>query len=637
MDPPIRPSSSLFDVFLRLRPSNSKDARFLSVEESEQSHPTHITIQPPTNDKRKRAVERFAFTQVFEEDARQMDLFKGTGVIPMIEGVMGAPGHHGRDGLFATLGCSGSGKSHTILGTKTQRGLVQMTLDVVFQTCEEQLVQSFYGAPAFSSLATADVSEAQLYTATAYLDNMYGDNQSERFPSRANTPMQTPSVADIQLPADPTVEYAIVMSMYEVYNDRIFDLLSGSASKNKQPNVKRRALLFKNTEQSPDRKVVAGLTKIICGSFEEAMMVLETGLMERKVTGTGSNAVSSRSHGFFNIEIKKRDAETKGPWSSSNLTIVDLAGSERARNAKTAGETLAEAGKINESLMYLGQCMQMQSDNQGGSKNIVPFRQCKLTEILFSNSYPTPGRQMQHDRHPQKSIMVVTADPKGDFNATSQILRYSALAREVTVPRVPSTTDAILSGLPQKRPGTACSGRATPSAIMEELDNANAEVARLTAEIEAFSLRLSEETARRRAAESSWAAAEEHMVDLEQEIRDECYLEMETAVEQERRRWQAALENEQDNQQAHIDSKIDVVIRATKAQMKQEVKVYEDPDPELRDRVEELERENEMLRAKLEAKERETMQRSASPVKKMRILKTKKWEDPEGGLRMYDD
>jgi succinate--hydroxymethylglutarate CoA-transferase len=156
--------------------------------------------------------------------------------------------------------------------------------------------------------------------------------------------------------------------MYEVYNDRIFDLLSGNTTKNKQPNVKRRALLFKSTEKSPDRKVVAGLTKIICGSFEEAMMVLETGLMERKVTGTGSNAVSSRSHGFFHIEIKKRDAERQGPWSSSNLTIVDLAGSERARNAKTAGETLAEAGKINESLMYLGQCMQMQSDNQGGSK-----------------------------------------------------------------------------------------------------------------------------------------------------------------------------------------------------------------------------------------------------------------------------
>lgn len=237
--------------------------------------------------------------------------------------------------------------------------------------------------------------------------------------------------------------------------------------------------------------------------------------------------------------------------------------------------------------------------------------------------------------------MVVTADPKGDFNATSQILRYSALAREVTVPRVPSLTDTILSTIPQKRPGTASSsrtapsGRTTPAAILEELDAANDEVARLTAELEVFALRLSEETARRKAAESSWALAEDHMADLEQEIRDECYLEMETAVDQERRRWQAALENEQDNQQAHIDSKIDVVIRATKAQMKQEVKVYEDPDPELRDRVDELERENEMLRAKLEAQERETQLRSASPVKRMRVLKAKKWEDP--GAFVVDD
>jgi hypothetical protein len=43
-----------------------------------------------------------------------------------------------------------------------------------------------------------------------------------------------------------------------------------------------------------------------------------------------------------------------------------IVGSERARTAKTAGSTLAEAGKINESLMYLGQCLQMQSEIQEG-------------------------------------------------------------------------------------------------------------------------------------------------------------------------------------------------------------------------------------------------------------------------------
>jgi chromosome segregation ATPase len=233
--------------------------------------------------------------------------------------------------------------------------------------------------------------------------------------------------------------------------------------------------------------------------------------------------------------------------------------------------------------------------------------------------------------------MVVTADPQSDFNATSQILRYSALAREVTVPRIPSTTSTILSNLPHKLPGTTTSsGRTTPSAVLEELELANAEIARLTQEVEIFALRLTEETARRKAAEHSWAAAEDHMADLEQEIRDECYHELESAVDQERRRWQAALDNEQDNQQAHLDSKIDVVIKATKAQMRDEVKVYEDPDPELRDRLEELERENALLKARLEASEREAQGRSASPVKKMRVLKSKKWEDPERTLGLED-
>jgi hypothetical protein len=45
------------------------------------------------------------------------------------------------------------------------------------------------------------------------------------------------------------------------------------------------------------------------------------------VAGTGSNAVSSRSHGFFSFEVKKRHcAEIPGPWSGSSFTIVDLAG-----------------------------------------------------------------------------------------------------------------------------------------------------------------------------------------------------------------------------------------------------------------------------------------------------------------------
>ncbi len=125
MEPPPKPSAtSLFQVYLRLRPPPSplvqltqqslypllpSPERYLTVEPSStgvaNAKPTHITIHPPS-DSRKRAVEKFAFTKVFEEDAGQLEVFKETGAVPLVEGVLG----EGRDGLLATLGVTGSGK-----------------------------------------------------------------------------------------------------------------------------------------------------------------------------------------------------------------------------------------------------------------------------------------------------------------------------------------------------------------------------------------------------------------------------------------------------------------------------------------------------------------------------------------------
>ncbi|KAF2167718.1 hypothetical protein M409DRAFT_21870 [Zasmidium cellare ATCC 36951] len=734
-----KPSTALFDVFLRLRPGQAERERFLDVEETSQDAPTHITIKPPANDKRKRAVERFAFTRVFEENAGQRDIFETSGAVRLLQGVLGAPGREGSDGLLATLGVTGSGKSHTILGSKTQRGLTQLTLDTLFQHTEPHLANVDSSEAVFSSLCASDVAESQIYTASNFLDNLYGNVDTTRM-SRATTPAmvretptdipgafpsnasaeptsisvydrlypplpqydadttpshnhltyspsksslnplarfahmtrsiaklthpahqessflsapasskrymprvstfpQSPSIDDIAIPTDSNAEYAIVVSMYEVYNDRIFDLLTASVTSGKNPQ-KRRALLFKSTEASPDRKVVAGLRKVVCSSLEEALLVLETGLQERRVAGTGSNAVSSRSHGFFCLHVKKRHKGrgVPGPWTSSTMTIVDLAGSERARAAKTAGSTLAEAGKINESLMYLGQCMQMQSDNaHSTTPNLVPFRQCKLTELLFSNSFTNHHQQ----KPPQKAVMIVTADPLGDFNATSQILRYSALAREVTVPRIPSVTSTILSGaLAGNKSANPMSRPATPSAVVEELENALAEVARLREELEITQVRLEEETQRRIDAEASWTTAEMRIDEVEAEIRDEVFNEMEARLEQEQRRWRAARDEELDRQDEHLDRKLEIMARG--------IEIYEDGDEDkenvnvealsdgvsklgLRNsRLEELEDENAQLREKLANVEREKGLRS--PSKKMRVLKTRKWDGSGMGL-----
>ena len=143
-------------------------------------------------------------------------------------------------------------------------------------------------------------------------------------PQRPSTLPQLPDIRDFTVTASSNTDYAILVSMYEVYNDRIFDLLCHPRN---LKDLRRRPLLFKSTEASPDRKVVAGLRKIVCGSYEEALIVLETGLLERRVAGTGSNSVSSRSHGFFCVEVKKRPrGGISNAWSGAQLTAVDLAG-----------------------------------------------------------------------------------------------------------------------------------------------------------------------------------------------------------------------------------------------------------------------------------------------------------------------
>ncbi|KAG9248010.1 kinesin family protein-like protein [Calycina marina] len=738
MDPP-QQKSQLFQVYLRLRPSPQANLlyptlaapeRFLSVEEAqfENELPTHVTLNPP-NDNRRRAVEKFAFTKVFEEDTSQLEIFEGTGVLPLVEGVLGAHGD-GRDGLLATLGVTGSGKSHTILGSRSQRGLTQLALEVLFRSIQPSILDPSKNHSLHATIAASDASEAQVMSAPMYLETMYGDTTQSRASSRAPTPMvvrstsgasahfnlhpsshelypslqvhdtgspksirivvkeqrtvepsivtmpsapttphfvpsfmrmtrarskksstklsaqgepytpaptplrkkpsaipRFPDISNVHVNADEHAEYAILISMYEVYNDRIFDLLTPALPGKSTKDSRRRALLFKPTEASPDRKVVAGLRKIVCGSLKEALLVLEAGLCERRVAGTGSNSVSSRSHGFFCVEVKKRSGgRMPGRWGGSTMTIVDLAGSERARDAKTQGQTLQEAGKINESLMYLGQCLQMQSDMGSTTKpNLVPFRQCKLTELLFSNSFPnsssnpqaTPHHQLSHQgsRNPQRAIMIVTADPLGDFNATSQILRYSALAREVTVPRIPSVTSTILASSVGSNYFHS-RGRMSPTDTEREtMEIAALEIARMSEEIDGLRSELTAEQERRFQVEahleSFQASMDDRLMERESDVREECYVQLAAELGKQMRQWKTSWEAENERNDEHLDKKIEILTRITDVEDEDKENI---PSVSLED-VMEPETENQKLRREVEILRRELHNRSPTKQK----------------------
>lgn len=160
-----------------------------------------------------------------------------------------------------------------------------------------------------------------------------------QMPQRPSVLPRVPDVSHFAPELNPKSEYMVLVSMYEVYNDRIFDLLSpaivpgqGSTMSRQGGNNqkdRRRPVMFKYTEGSADRKVVASLRKIACSTYEEALAVLDVGLTERKVTGTGANSVSSRSHGFFCLEVKRRMRHKitgEETWVGNTLTVADLAG-----------------------------------------------------------------------------------------------------------------------------------------------------------------------------------------------------------------------------------------------------------------------------------------------------------------------
>ncbi|CAD6506358.1 BgTH12-07284 [Blumeria graminis f. sp. triticale] len=648
MDSRPKTQSALFQVYLRLRPPLSPTSpgyteRFLTVQEPEgDGLSTQITLNPP-NDNRRRAVEKFVFTDIFDEDSSQLDIFHGTQLISLVEGTLGADGGDGRDGLLATLGVSGSGKSHTILGSRSQRGLTQLALDVLFRAIAENNLATEKDNSILTTISASDASEAQVLPAQTFLDAIFNDSSNaSRAGSRAQTPVigdsnfiftprkpyppqctpQLPDISHITAACDKNAEYAILISMYEVYNDRIFDLLTPASQGKFTKEYRRRPLLYKHTELSPDRKVVAGLRKVLCGTMKEALMVLEAGMYERRVAGTGSNSVSSRSHGFFSVEVKKRMRNRlSGMWQGSSLTIVDLAGSERAREAKTQGATLAEAGKINESLMYLGQCLQMQSYLGNGTRpNLVPFRQCKLTELLFSNSFPTTNTQPMPSpqRNPQKAIMIVTADPLGDFNATSQILRYSALAREITVPRIPSVTSTIQvqTSTPHHSGSMRGWGKVNPGeGDRETMEIAALEIARMSEEIDGLRAELRSETERRLKSETRLETLSSRITEIEAGVREECFQEMEHRMETEIQRWKATWALEADLKDEHLDRKLEIFARTFPTTLN----ILEDENKENNYSCPktDLEEENARLRKDIESLKRDLIVRSPSKLPRL--------------------
>uniref|UniRef100_A0A8C4H7T6 Kinesin-like protein n=1 Tax=Dicentrarchus labrax TaxID=13489 RepID=A0A8C4H7T6_DICLA len=164
---------------------------------------------------------------------------------------------------------------------------------------------------------------------------------------------------------DQNLEFHIKVSYFEVYLDKIRDLLdvtktnlSVHEDKNRVPYVK-------------------GCTERFVCSPDEVMDTIEQGKNNRIVAVTNMNEHSSRSHSIFLINIKQENTQTEQKLTGK-LYLVDLAGSEKVGKTGAEGTVLDEAKMINKSLSSLGIVISALAEGS----SYVPYRDSKMTRIL---------------------------------------------------------------------------------------------------------------------------------------------------------------------------------------------------------------------------------------------------------------
>uniref|UniRef100_A0A673CMF8 Kinesin-like protein KIF14 n=1 Tax=Sphaeramia orbicularis TaxID=375764 RepID=A0A673CMF8_9TELE len=220
------------------------------------------------------------------------------------------------------------------------------------------------------------------------------------------------------------VKCHVEMSYFEVYNEKIHDLLVTRDD----PNQRRMPLRVR--EHPVHGPYVAELSGW-----------LELGNKQRATAATGMNDKSSRSHSVFTLVMTQTKTEfVEGEEHDHNITsrinLVDLAGSERCNSAQTSGDRLREGASINKSLLTLGKVISALSEQALSRKKVfIPYRESVLTwllkESLGGNS---------------KTAMIATLSPAGsNVEESLSTLRYAQQARTIiNVAKVNEDTNAKL-------------------------------------------------------------------------------------------------------------------------------------------------------------------------------------------------
>jgi len=205
--------------------------------------------------------------------------------------------------------------------------------------------------------------------------------------------------------ADEHIEFLVKVSIVEIYNERIRDLLDPT-----KDNLQIR-------EDAVRGVFIGDVTESYVGSEREVFDSLRAGHVSRSVSVTNMNEHSSRSHLVFMLTMEQKNCHDRSV-KVGKLYLVDLAGSEKVGKTGASGDRLDEAKNINRSLSALGNVINALTDRKAAH---IPYRDSKLTRML-----------QQSLGGNSKTSLIVTCSPSA-FNEAETIstLRFGQRAKMI--------------------------------------------------------------------------------------------------------------------------------------------------------------------------------------------------------------
>ncbi|RGP78553.1 kinesin family member 22 [Fusarium longipes] len=292
-------------VVSRIRPLLEKERECDVIVRADTVDPSKPnTVVKIPNPKNEAEEFSFTFNGVYDRATTQEELFTAE-VAPYVKSLF-----QGFDVTIFAYGVTGTGKTHTMRGGMklADRGVIPRMLSSVFRRGKK----------------------------------IMKDSKGE---------------ADVK----------VLLSYYEIYNDKVFDLL--------EPLEKRTPAGLPLRAEANGKTVVVGLSERACDDLKDFEKLYIEANNNRVTAATKLNAHSSRSHAILRVKLIQTTAESV---KESTASAIDLAGSEDNRRTDNDKERLVESAAINKSLFVLSQCI----DAIGRGDKRIPYRESKMTRIL---------------------------------------------------------------------------------------------------------------------------------------------------------------------------------------------------------------------------------------------------------------